>query len=89
MWSLNMVRAGAVSHPHEWDATGYKEIQQPRLRYTLIDHQCLMDLLGIPSLEALKGDRSDQYSIRIGDQWRVCFRWTDAGAEVVEVVDYH
>lgn len=39
--------------------------------------------------EALKGDRSGQCSIRINDQWRVCFRWTDAGAEEVEIVDYH
>jgi toxin HigB-1 len=40
-------------------------------------------------LEALKDDRSGQYSIRINDQWRVCFRWTDVGAENVEIVDYH
>jgi len=40
-------------------------------------------------LEALTGDRSGQYSIRINDQWRICFRWTDAGAENVEIVDYH
>ena len=40
-------------------------------------------------LEALKGDRAGQYSIRINDQWRVCFRWTEAGAEDVEIVDYH
>jgi toxin HigB-1 len=40
-------------------------------------------------LEALKGDRFGQYSIRINDQWRVCFGWTDAGAEKVEIVDYH
>ena len=40
-------------------------------------------------LEALKGKRSGQYSIRINDQWRVCFRWTNAGAEDVEIVDYH
>ena len=40
-------------------------------------------------LKALKGDRSGQYSIRINDQWRVCFRWTDVGAENVEIVDYH
>jgi proteic killer suppression protein len=39
-------------------------------------------------LEALKGDRSGQCSIRINDQWRVCFRWTDVGAENVEIVDY-
>jgi toxin HigB-1 len=40
-------------------------------------------------LEALMGNRSGQYSIRINDQWRVCFGWTDAGAENVEIVDYH
>jgi proteic killer suppression protein len=40
-------------------------------------------------LEALKGYRSGQHSIRINDQWRVCFRWTNGGAENVEIVDYH
>ena len=40
-------------------------------------------------LEALKGDRSGQHSIRINDQWRICFFWTNAGAEDVEIVDYH
>jgi len=40
-------------------------------------------------LEALKGARAGRYSIRINDLWRICFRWTDAGAEDVEVVDYH
>lgn len=40
-------------------------------------------------LEALGGDRSGQYSIRVNDQWRVCFRWTDAGAEDVEITDHH
>ena len=40
-------------------------------------------------LQALKGDREGQYSIRIHDQFRVCFQWTDSGAEDVEIVDYH
>ena len=40
-------------------------------------------------LEALKGDRAGQYSIRVNDQFRVCFRWTAGGAEDVEIVDYH
>jgi proteic killer suppression protein len=40
-------------------------------------------------LEALKGDRSGQHSIRINNQWRVCFCWKDASAEDVEIVDYH
>jgi proteic killer suppression protein len=40
-------------------------------------------------LEKLQGDRADTYSIRINRQWRVCFRWTAAGPEDVEIVDYH
>ncbi len=40
-------------------------------------------------LEALKGYRLGQYSIRINDQWRICFHWTDGGADNVEIVDYH
>jgi len=40
-------------------------------------------------LERLKGDRKGQHSIRVNDQFRICFRWTAAGAEDVEIVDYH
>jgi len=40
-------------------------------------------------LEKLTGDRKGRHSIRINDQWRICFRWTDAGPEDVEIVDYH
>ncbi|MGA7277085.1 MAG: type II toxin-antitoxin system RelE/ParE family toxin [Desulfocapsaceae bacterium] len=40
-------------------------------------------------LEALKGDRKGQYSIRIDVQWRICFRWHDGNAHDVEIVDYH
>ena len=51
----------------------------------------LTDLRVPPShrLEALGGDRKGQYSIRINDQWRVCFRWTDEGATDIEIADYH
>ena len=52
----------------------------------------LLDDLRVPPcnhFEALEGDRTDQYSIHINDQWRVCFNWTGAGAENVEIVDYH
>jgi proteic killer suppression protein len=51
----------------------------------------LSDLVTPPAnrLEALKGDRRGQYSIRINDQWRICFVWTKVGAEQVEIVDYH
>jgi len=40
-------------------------------------------------LEALAGDRAGRHSIRINDQWRICFRWVEGGAEDVEIVDYH
>ena len=40
-------------------------------------------------LEALHGDREGQHSIRVNDRWRICFRWTAAGPEDVEIVDYH
>lgn len=51
----------------------------------------LRDLRSPPGnrLEPLHGDREGQHSIRINDQWRVCFIWTDAGPEAVEIVDYH
>ncbi len=51
----------------------------------------LDDLRVIPGnrLEKLKGDRKEQYSIRINDQWRICFVWTDQGPADVEIIDYH
>jgi proteic killer suppression protein len=51
-----------------------------------------LDTLRIPSsnrLEKLRGDRAGQYSIRINDQWRICFVWKDGDALEVEIVDYH
>jgi len=49
------------------------------------------ELLAPPSnrLEALKGDRAGQYSIRINDRWRLCFTWADGAAHEVEIIDYH
>ncbi len=51
----------------------------------------LQDLMVPPGnrLELLKGDRAGQHSIRINDQWRICFRWREGGSENVEIVDYH
>ena len=51
-----------------------------------------LDDLKVPPgnrLEPLKGRRTGKFSIRINDQWRVCFRWTAGGVEDVEIVDYH
>ena len=61
-------------------------------RLTLLDNaEALRDLAALPSnrLEALRGNRSGQFSIRISTQWRICFRWTDDGPFDVEIVDYH
>lgn len=51
----------------------------------------LQDLRVPPNnrLEKLSGNRSEQFSIRVNDQWRICFRWDDADAYDVEVIDYH
>jgi proteic killer suppression protein len=57
----------------------------------LDDAEKLEDMAAVPGnrLEALGGDRKGQYSIRINDQWRICFIWREGAAEGVEVVDYH
>lgn len=60
-------------------------------RLRILDSAPTLDILAaLPSnrLERLKGDRQGQYSIRINDQWRVCFKWDDAPYDV-ETVDYH
>jgi proteic killer suppression protein len=53
--------------------------------------QVVGDLRAPPGnwLEALKGDRQGQYSIRVNDQWRICFHWREGGPADVEIVDYH
>jgi proteic killer suppression protein len=70
-----------------------QDMQRTAQRKLLQIHQAgrLQDLMAPPGnrLEALKGDRTGQHSIRINDQWRMCFVWTNAGAEAVEIVDYH
>lgn len=70
-----------------------REIQQVALRklFMLDKAQTLNDLRIPPAnrLEALKDDRKGQHSIRINDQWRICFVWTNNGPSAVEIVDYH
>lgn len=58
----------------------------------ILDAAVTLDDLRSPPgnrLEMLRGDRAGQHSIRINDQWRICFIWTDAGPEQVEIADYH
>lgn len=63
-----------------------------RRKLKLIDATSRVDELRIPPgnrLELLSGNRAGQWSIRINDQWRICFKWADGHAEDVEIVDYH
>ena len=71
----------------------FRAIERPARRKLLYLSQArtLRDLLVPPGnkLEALKGDRKGQHSIRVNDQWRICFRWVEGHAYDVEIVDYH
>ncbi len=71
----------------------FKNIERVARRKLLMLHAAtkLESLKAPPGnhLEALKNDRKGQHSIRINDQWRVCFKWADDGAHDVEIVDYH
>lgn len=61
-------------------------------KLAILDAAATLDDLRVPPgnrLEQLRGDRRGQHSIRINDQWRICFVWKDGGAEGVQVVDYH
>ena len=63
-----------------------------RRKLKLIDAAVSLEGLRVPPgnrLEALRGDRRGQWSIRINDQWRICFRWSGTDAFDVEIVDYH
>ncbi len=63
-----------------------------RRKLDMLDAAATLDDLRVPPnnhLEALKSDRKGQHSIRINDQWRICFVWTANGAHRVEITDYH
>ena len=65
---------------------------QAEKRLEILDNsKTIHDLMGLPSnrFESLIGDRAGQYSIRVNQQWRLCFEWKDADAYNVEIVDYH
>jgi len=63
-----------------------------RKKLAILDAAPRLNDLRIPpgnQLEALKGDRKGQHSVRINDQWRICFKWSDGDAKDVEITDYH
>lgn len=78
-------RAARQVLPRELWRVAFRKLDQ-------IDSAVSLDDLKVPPgnrLELLHGDREGQHSIRINDQYRICFLWTDSGAVNVEVVDYH
>ena len=78
---------------HSKPVRRFKNLEQVARRKLLTLHAAVeLDNLRIPPgnrLEALKGNRKGQHSIRINDQWRLCFMWQNSGAHNVAIVDYH
>lgn len=75
-------------HVRRW--SGIETVARRKLAQ--LDAAATLDFLRVPPgnrLEALKGNRSGQHSIRINDQFRICFVWKDSGAHNVEICDYH
>ncbi len=80
-----------------WEGSTSRRLPQDiqavaRRKLRMLNNAHSLDDLRIPPanrLEALKGKRKGQYSIRINDQWRVCFAWADGNVNEVEIVDYH
>lgn len=69
---------------HDMQAAAFRNLSQ-------MDSAAVLDDLRVPPgnrLEALRGDRAGQHSIRINNQWRICFRWTTQGPADVEIADY-
>ncbi len=80
-----LANGGRVMRFIQIEAVARRKLRQLQIAESLDD-------LRVPPgnrLEALRGDRVGQYSVRINDRYRVCFRWTAAGAEDVQIVDYH
>ena len=75
------------------DVKRFKNIERvARRKLLMINAAMVLDSLKVPPgnrLEALSGNRRGQHSIRINDQWRVCFKWRTDGVHDVEIVDYH
>ncbi|MGB9153650.1 MAG: type II toxin-antitoxin system RelE/ParE family toxin [Alphaproteobacteria bacterium] len=94
-----MIRSFRKRNPASEIFEGYfvrsidKAVQKrAHLKLLTLHYAVRLEDLRIPAgnnLEAMRGDRQGQHSIRINDQWRICFIWDKGGAEDVEIVDYH
>ena len=85
-------RTAAVFAGHVVRGLATKLQRRARAKLLMIDSAGRLDDLRVPPgnrLEALRGDRQGQHSIRVNDQWRICFAWRDGQAWDVEIVDYH
>ena len=85
-------RTAAVFTGHTVRGMAARIQRRARAKLLMIDAAQRLDDLRVPPgnrLEALRGDRRRQHSIRVNDQWRVCFVWRDGEAWDVEIVDYH
>ena len=89
--SFHDAKTGALFD--DYDVPRFRSIERIARRKLLYLHRAkhLADLRVPPGnrIETLKGDRKGQYSIRINDRWRICFRWKDGDAYDVEIIDYH
>lgn len=95
---LVMIRSFASKATSEiWDGKRTRELppdiqDRTRRKLRMLNNAGVLQDLRVPPsnrLEKLSGDRSGQFSIRVNQQWRICFRWVDGDAYDVEVVDYH
>ena len=85
-------RTAAVFAGHAVRGLATQIQRRARAKLLMIDAAGRLDDLRVPPgnrLEALRGDRRGQHSIRVNDQWRICFAWRDGEAWDVEIVDYH
>lgn len=92
-----MIKSFSCLHTRKLFETGKSKrfnsiVKVATRKLTQLEAAATLEFLKSPPgnrIEALDGDRKGQHSIRINDQWRICFRWTQAGPEKVEIVDYH
>ena len=90
--SFKNTETGKVWNPEPAPSFGPDEQPAGPKKVHLLDAACELSSLRVPPgnrLEKLVGDRAGQHSIRVNDQYRICFVWTDSGADDVEITDYH